>query len=286
MVASQARRPQGRRAAGKRMQTMIVKQNLALTLLPVSLARCAILRRISRRRNPTDVTPGPTVRRSAAATGSRKACRDGFTLVELLVVIAILVVLAALLFPVLAQARERARQTVCLSNLQQIVRAQTLYMQDWEEQFPHWFFPGPPRPKPFGEYAFWTEYFQPYLRSQAVLRDPGGRWPSDLTAEEKLSQYALGTWGRKGWGTRENPHWLWPGPPLTLSSVVRPAETLTVMDGWTTAGWTGLDLGRHNGGMNACFVDGHARWMPEGEFWRVDNDGRGSYWMHYVAADR
>jgi len=58
------------------------------------------------------------------------------------------------------------------------------------------------------------------------------------------------------------------------------------MDGWTTAGWTGVDLRRHHGGMNASFVDGHARWLTEGEFWRVDTDGRGSYWMHYAAADR
>jgi prepilin-type processing-associated H-X9-DG protein len=205
---------------------------------------------------------------------------------ELLVVIAVLAVLAAILLPVLTQARERARQATCLSNLRQIGQAQLLYMQDYEEQFPHWFVAAPPRPEPFGKYAFWTEYFQPYLRSQAVLHDPCARWIWDLPAEEKLAEYALATWGRKGRGTRENPYWQWPGPPLGLAGVVRPAETLTVMDGWTTPGWTSVDLRRHNGGMNVGFVDGHARWMTEGEFWRVDGDGQGLYWMHYVAADR
>jgi prepilin-type N-terminal cleavage/methylation domain-containing protein/prepilin-type processing-associated H-X9-DG protein len=218
--------------------------------------------------------------------GDRNPRSGGFTLVELLVVIAVLTMLAGILFPVLAQVRERARQTTCLSNLRQIGQAQLLYMQDYEDQFPSWFVAGPSRPQPFGRFAFWPEYFQPYLRSQAVLHDPCARWPWPLSAEEKLSEYALGTWGRKGRGSRTDPYWQWPGPPLGLASVPRPAETLTVLDGWTTPGWTSADLRRHNGGMNVGFVDGHAGWITEGEFWRVDDDGQGFHWMHYVAADR
>jgi prepilin-type N-terminal cleavage/methylation domain-containing protein/prepilin-type processing-associated H-X9-DG protein len=61
----------------------------------------------------------------------------GFTLIELLVVIAIVAVLAALLFPVLAHAREKARQTHCLSNMKQLGVATTLYAQDWDETLPH-----------------------------------------------------------------------------------------------------------------------------------------------------
>jgi prepilin-type processing-associated H-X9-DG protein len=216
----------------------------------------------------------------------RQSCSSAFTLLELLVLIALLSVLAGLLFPVLVQACVRARQTTCLSNLRQIAHAQLLYLQDYDEQFPHWFVAAPPRPQPFGAYEFWTEYFQPYLRSEAILHDPAGRWLWTLPPEEKLSEYALGTWGQKGRGTRASPHWQWPGPPLSLANVVRPAETLTVMDGWTTPGWTSLDLERHDGGMNVGFVDGHAHRMSEGEFWRVENDGHGFYWMFYVAADR
>jgi prepilin-type N-terminal cleavage/methylation domain-containing protein/prepilin-type processing-associated H-X9-DG protein len=212
--------------------------------------------------------------------------RGGFTLVELLVVIAVMALLAAMLFPILASARERARETTCLSNLRQIAQAQLLYLQDWDGRFPHWFFAAPSRPAPFGEYAYWPEYFQPYLRSPEILHDPGDFWIWDLPKEEKLAEYALGTWGHTGRGTLANPSWQWPGPPLSLADVQRPAETITVMDGWTTPGWTGVDLHRHHGGMNAAFVDGHARWLTEGEFWREDTDGHGFYWMHYAAADR
>ncbi len=61
---------------------------------------------------------------------------DGFTLIELLVVIAIIAVLAAILFPVFAQAREKARQTACLSNCRQIGTALMMYTQDYDEKYP------------------------------------------------------------------------------------------------------------------------------------------------------
>src|SRR5690349_18706045 len=62
--------------------------------------------------------------------------RNGFTLIELLIVIATISVLAALLFPVFAQARERARQTTCLSNERQLGLALALYSQDYDECLP------------------------------------------------------------------------------------------------------------------------------------------------------
>src|SRR5437763_1392225 len=77
---------------------------------------------------PNRRTPGP------AGKEISMRCK-GFTLIELLIVIAVIAILAALLFPVFAQAREKARQSGCLSNLQQVGKAQALYLQDYDERF-------------------------------------------------------------------------------------------------------------------------------------------------------
>jgi len=68
---------------------------------------------------------------------------SGFTLIELLVVIAIIAILAAILFPVFAQAREQARTTSCLSNMKQIGLSVRMYAQDYDEEFPMGTYPGP-----------------------------------------------------------------------------------------------------------------------------------------------
>ena len=71
-----------------------------------------------------------------APLSPRVSRSSGFTLIELLVVIAIIAILAAILFPVFAQAREKARQTSCLSNQKQIGTAALMYVQDYDETFP------------------------------------------------------------------------------------------------------------------------------------------------------
>src|SRR5713101_8731815 len=75
----------------------------------------------------------------APGHGSRRRSmsrKRGFTLIELLVVIAIIAISAAILFPVFAQAREKARQTHCLSNVRQVAAALSMYVQDNDETFP------------------------------------------------------------------------------------------------------------------------------------------------------
>ncbi len=98
--------------------------------------------------------------------------RRGFTLIELLVVIAIIAILAAILFPVFAQAREKARQTACLSNMKQIGLGVLQYVQDYDESYPKAdFWPGQPT---FSNYYFWTSQrcIQPYIKSTDVYRCP------------------------------------------------------------------------------------------------------------------
>jgi prepilin-type N-terminal cleavage/methylation domain-containing protein/prepilin-type processing-associated H-X9-DG protein len=91
--------------------------------------------------------------------------RSGFTLIELLVVIAIIAILAAILFPVFAQAREKARQATCTSNLKQIVTAIMMYEQDYDEVMM-------PGAAPFAFNRLWYDLAQPYIRMN-VQRTPG-----------------------------------------------------------------------------------------------------------------
>lgn len=222
------------------------------------------------------------------AAGRDGSGRPAFTLLELLVVVAIIGILAGLLFPVLGEARGRAWRISCLSNLRQLAGAHHLYLQDWDEQLPPWILPKPARPGWQDRERYWTAFLQPYLRSSDVLRDtsaptyaPAPRGPAFL------ADYALLTWEKAGrQGVRTEPMQRWPGPPLSLGQVARPSETIQWMDGRTALDWTGGAIWRHSQGLNAAFVDGHARWMRYSEFWRVTPDESGMYWLHYGSADR
>lgn len=114
--------------------------------------------------------------------------RNGFTLIELLVVIAIIAILAAILFPVFAQAREKARQTSCLSNLKQISLSSLQYVQDFDETWPLTFV------ESYGAASVWTvplksdtpddiarektiyaEALMPYIKTYAVWACPSAK---------------------------------------------------------------------------------------------------------------
>ena len=94
----------------------------------------------------------------------------GFTLIELLVVIAIIAILAAILFPVFAQARAKARQTSCLSNQKQIGHGILMYAQDYEETLPF----AAVNPDPSGPVVMWYDVIEPYVKVGAagVMGDP------------------------------------------------------------------------------------------------------------------
>ena len=110
---------------------------------------------------------GLTVRRRPVSRGSGLA----FTLIELLVVIAIIAILVAILFPVFAQARERARQASCLSNQRQLALAVLMYVQDHDDCYPMTANYGSP------ERTIWSQMIEPYVRNNGVFLCPSAPSP-------------------------------------------------------------------------------------------------------------
>src|SRR5476649_1192803 len=111
--------------------------------------------------------------------------RRGFTLIELLVVIAIIAILAAILFPVFAQAREKARSTTCLSNLKQLGAATQMYVQDYDERLffrasaanPSVSRSGAIVPAASQPPVLWWNAVQPYTKNTRILVCPSDPAP-------------------------------------------------------------------------------------------------------------
>jgi len=109
--------------------------------------------------------------------------RVGFTLIELLVVIAIIAILAAILFPVFAKAREKARQSSCASNLKQLGLALMQYAQDYDERYPMMY-------RYMPDLYWWADVTQPYIKNYQLLVCPSGSYSYTLHASPGLAQSA------------------------------------------------------------------------------------------------
>ncbi len=193
--------------------------------------------------------------------------KRGFTLIELLVVIAIIAILAAILFPVFARAREKARQSSCLSNVKQIGVAVQMYIQDYDGAYPAYYI-GPSQTMDYS----WVSLVGPYAKNQQIFLCPSdsgaARWtPGNGDSVSNVSY---------GW----NYNWISynarnqaGGAPTMDADFQYPAETVLFCDaaqhyvqGPGTASSSYWPQGRHNEGANFGLADGHAKWYKVAQF--------------------
>jgi len=226
--------------------------------------------------------------------------RRGFTLIELLVVIAIIAILAAILFPVFAKAREKARQASCSSNMKQITMAAKMYNGDYDDKMPVclWY-------NANGEWMWYMELLNPYVKNEQLWFCPSAsQSPADygVTGGPDIAySYCWPAWIRYDYYNWWSGVVMFAGFPAagvcapdgnrpwsytaSMERSKHPAGAAWLVEGYSigwrrpglsTFGWPntlGTDVNesntnifRHNGGMNIGFSDGHVKWVQAHKF--------------------
>jgi prepilin-type N-terminal cleavage/methylation domain-containing protein/prepilin-type processing-associated H-X9-DG protein len=244
--------------------------------------------------------------------------RRAFTLIELLVVIAIIAILAAILFPVFAQARAKARQAACISNSKQIGTALMMYVQDYDEIYPvnnRAFLPAPDNISTF--LLTWMAQIDPYMKNQQVYICPNqpvqqnfnfvaapGRTLVLPFRSMGANEFIMGRVGYTAHVTNNAPL-----EPTSQASLSRVAETPLVADSvfalfndprriaqagfagapwWTfpsTAAAIAADANsRHNGGSVVIWADGHVTWRHKRSVGTLDaaRSAQPNWWNRFL----
>lgn len=200
--------------------------------------------------------------------------RRGFTLIELLVVIAIIAILAAILFPVFARAREKARQTSCLSNTKQMGLSVAMYAIDYDGRNVMVANSGGGNPYPQNG-VWWPGPLQAYVKNWQLFECPSFDMPGgivnnrgfcpcdDQTDSRYIGGYGI-NWGRTDLDAN------WVGPAGRKESVIEdPAGTFFLLESSCIVTclppWWETRRFRHNDMMNVAFCDGHSKALGDGD---------------------
>jgi prepilin-type N-terminal cleavage/methylation domain-containing protein/prepilin-type processing-associated H-X9-DG protein len=201
--------------------------------------------------------------------------KRGFTLIELLVVIAIIAILAAILFPVFARAREKARQSSCQSNLKQLGLGLTMYAQDYDERLAPRYYRY--NPSVAGGPNWCDHLIQPYVKNTQVNLCPSTNSKSygynqDYLAYQPLAAIATPSETVMVCEIKKNTAGSWGDVCVTKPSSIGAPPTMPATDE-DDAAVTGDNSswlrprGTHSGGSNIAWCDGHVKWMKTDQFY-------------------